>query len=152
MRATGLTHGPFYNHFASKEALMSECVAHAAKKSIEDIDSSGATAKGMRSYLDSYLSAAHRDFPEEGCIVAALSSDVAREPSVKATLTDHIKTMIDRLSRHVPGPTKRTSRKQALTALSTMIGALVLSRAVDNADLSEDVLASVRESIKSQLK
>src|ERR1700710_2290938 len=78
MRATGLTHGPFYNHFASKEALMAQSIEHASAKALADIDSAAAAA-GLQNYLQMYLSTAHRDAPETGCLMAALGPEIGRE-------------------------------------------------------------------------
>src|SRR5471030_3162784 len=63
MKETGLTHGPFYNHFASKEALIAESLAHITCKSLEGIDEVSPDAAGKAAYLASYLSEGHRDAP-----------------------------------------------------------------------------------------
>src|SRR6266404_3508417 len=89
MKATGLTHGPFYNHFASKEALMAASIEHASAKSLADLDARKASADQMIAYVETYLSAAHRDAPGAGCLMAALASEIRQEPAVRASFTTH---------------------------------------------------------------
>ena len=74
MKATGLTHGPFYNHFESKEALMAECIAHSGEAALAYLDETGKTPEGMRAYVRSYLSPEHRDSRADGCLVAAFAA------------------------------------------------------------------------------
>ena len=68
MKSTGLTHGPFYNHFESKEALMAECITHSAADALVELDAAGQTPEGMRAYVRDYMSHEHRDARAEGCL------------------------------------------------------------------------------------
>ena len=140
MKATGLTHGPFYNHFASKEALMAESLAHASGKSLEGMASVSADAAGKETYLRGYLSAAHRDAPGEGCLIAALGSEVVREPGVRAVFTAHVRSALEQMAARFPWSSKRNARRDAIRALSAMTGAMMLARAVDDEGLSEEIL------------
>src|ERR1700721_516319 len=63
MQATGLTHGPFYNHFESKEGLMVEAVQHASEEGLEALEAAPHSEKGKRDFMSRYLSPAHRDCP-----------------------------------------------------------------------------------------
>src|SRR5260370_42113861 len=63
MQATGLTHGPFYNHFPSKEALMADSVEHGLKSALAGVEQVGSSPTRKAEYLDSYLSTAHRSAP-----------------------------------------------------------------------------------------
>src|ERR1700761_7236777 len=75
MKAAGLTHGPFYNHFASKEALMSEALTREMELNTSQIASYPATEKGREKYVSEYLSRAHRDDCAGGCTVSALAAE-----------------------------------------------------------------------------
>lgn len=140
MKETGLTHGPFYNHFASKEALMAESFLHAARVSGELMASKTPDAAGKSAYLAAYLSPAHRDAPGSGCPIAALSTEIARAPGVRGAYTTHIRGMIARLATYFPWSSKRHARRDAIAALSAIVGALTLARAVDDEELSDEIL------------
>ena len=148
MKATGLTHVPFYNHFASKEALMAESVAHAAAASSAAMEPAKHSAEGMLDYVQDYLSESHRDDPGHGCLMSALGSEVCRVPAVRAGFTDHVRSSIASLAAHFPWPAKRHARRDAIRMLSAMVGAVTLARAVDDAALSEEILREVRSQFK----
>src|SRR5882762_2728150 len=76
MQATGLTHGPFYNHFPSKEDLMAKSLEHGMQSTLAGIDQVGNSAKKTAKYLDQYLTAAHRDAPGKVCTMAAFAADI----------------------------------------------------------------------------
>ena len=140
MKATGLTHGPFYNHFPSKESLMAEAIRHASEAALKELEATPSSEAGKRAYRSNYLSAAHRDHPEDGCLLAALPSEIAREPAVKSAVTNYVKTKIDMMSSHFPWTTRRKARGETIRMLVSMVGALVLARAVDDDDLSREIL------------
>ena len=95
MKAAGLTHGAFYAHFPSKGALAAEAVARAFAQSEDRIYASATDATDpKRAFLDSYLSSAHRDRPGEGCAIAALGPEIARDPAVRGPFTEEVKRMI----------------------------------------------------------
>jgi TetR/AcrR family transcriptional repressor of nem operon len=140
MQATGLTHGPFYNHFTCKEALMVEAVQHASAEGLTALEATPRSEKGKREFMSRYLSPAHRDCPEDGCLIAALASDIAREPAVRTAMTAHVKAMIAKMSSHFPWKKGRSARGETIRAMSCALGALILARAVDDDDLSEEIL------------
>jgi TetR/AcrR family transcriptional repressor of nem operon len=140
MKEAGLTHGPFYNHFESKEALVAESLACVSHKVLEGIDATTPDAKGKAGYLAAYLSEAHRDSPGAGCPVAALAPEIAREPGVRGTFTTHIRSTLERLATHFPWSSKKNARREAILAISAMAGALMLARAVDDEALSKEIL------------
>lgn len=150
MKVAGLTHGGFYGHFASKEDLMAQACEHALKGSLERLQQAAAHGGGdaLSDIATAYLSPTHRDRPGEGCALAALGAEAARHNSpVRGAFTQNVRCVVDVLSRLLPGGSKRKKRERALTIYASMIGAIVLARSVDDADLSEDALKSVLASI-----
>lgn len=150
MKSAGLTHGGFYGNFASKEALLAEACTRALEQSLEAmkkaIDGSG--EKALSAIAAAYLSPTHRDRPGEGCAIAALGAEAARHDSaVRGAFSQGVRSMVDALTGQLPGKSKRAKRERVLAILASMIGGLVLSRAVDDAELSDEVLQSVLASI-----
>ena len=140
MKATGLTHGPFYNHFASKEALIAECFAHAAGQKLAEQAEASRTPEGRAAWADAYLSAEHRDQPGDGCLLAALAGDAAREPAVRPELTAYLKESLNRGEGVAP-------RDEVLRRAAMMVGAVILARAVEDAELSAELLAAARKGV-----
>jgi TetR/AcrR family transcriptional regulator, transcriptional repressor for nem operon len=150
MKSVGLTHGGFYGNFASKEDLMVQACARALEGSLDTLQK--AVDRGGESALSvvasTYLSPAHRDRPGEGCALAALGGEAARHDSrVRGAFTKNVHSVVDLLTRLVPSKSKRAKRERALAIYATMVGAMVLARAIDDADLSEEMLQSALASI-----
>ena len=146
MKAVGLTHGPFYNHFESKQALVAEAVAHGMAQGIKKLEQQPGTAQGRRNFLDFYLSGAHAADCADGCTVAALAVEIAREPAFAKTFTEKLKLTIDALSSRFPwGRNRRQARAAAIHAYASMIGAVILARAVDDPALSREILQETRK-------
>lgn len=99
MKATGLTHGSFYNHFDSKEDLLAEAFAHASKQSMAALANFSSSEEGKQAMLREYLSAEHRDDPENGCIMAALATDFQTQPKTRLVVTRHIRSLIRKVRR-----------------------------------------------------
>ncbi len=153
MKAAGMTHGGFYGHFASKEDLM----AHAVERSMEGgralaeqlaAGAAGRPGGALAAVADWYLSCRHRDEMGEGCAVAALGADAARQgPGVRQAITRGIRSFTERLARLVPGGTEAERRQKALATYATLVGALVLARAADDDALSREVLEAARAAL-----
>ena len=148
MKATGLTHGPFYNHFASKEALMAEALSDLSSRTQADFDRILAE-QGIAAYLDLYLSRRHVDSAGAGCLMTALAADSAKEPATRGPFTAHVKGVIDRLMRALPGKRRAEAdaRAAAMLAQAAMVGAVTLARAVDDPVLGDEILAATRQQL-----
>jgi TetR/AcrR family transcriptional regulator, transcriptional repressor for nem operon len=152
MATAGLTHGGFYRHFESKDALVAQACAAAFTQRLADMDDAVETTDNAeaarRAWLEYYLSPAHRDAPENGCATAALAGDVARAPegaALRDAYLDGLRKMIEKTERLGNRPADPEAREQeVLVELATAVGALVLSRATAGDDLSERLLDTVR--------
>ncbi|MCW2240145.1 TetR/AcrR family transcriptional regulator [Azospirillum canadense] len=145
MKEAGLTHGGFYGHFASKDDLAAEACATAMSGAAERWATLAEEkpAEALATITGNYLSARHRDNITKGCPIATLGGDVVRQPeSVRRAFTDGLRPFIEVLAKLVPGETEEERHAQALAALSELIGAVILSRAVDDPGLSDAILAA----------
>jgi TetR/AcrR family transcriptional repressor of nem operon len=147
MQATGLTHGPFYNHFPSKDALMAESVEHGLKSTLAGLEQVGNSPRKTGEYLDRYLSTAHRDAPAKGCTMAALAADIRQQSEVKGTFTAYAKAIIEKMVSNFSWPSKRSARGDSIRMLSAMVGALILARAVDDEAFSKEILRETRRGL-----
>lgn len=147
MQAAGLTHGAFYGHFDSKEALMHEALAYEPTAA----PSGGrkqAAAQSAAEFADSYLSTRHRDDPGGGCSVAGLGAEAARgSAELRATLTETVRGAIERFSAASPGTSAAQRRRAAIASYAAMVGAIVIARVVDDEKLSREILSTTRKSI-----
>jgi TetR/AcrR family transcriptional regulator, transcriptional repressor for nem operon len=141
MKEAGLTHGGFYAHFASREAMLAEAADRAGAEAVAASTRVAATAppeQAMQRLLHAYLSKEHVESVEMGCPVAALGSEMPRQaPEVRRAATRRIKEMIDVVARQSSDWGQPGAHEHALVTVATMVGALVLARAVDDARLSD---------------
>ncbi len=141
MKEVGLTHGGFYAHFASREAMLAEAADRAGAESVATLTRVAAAAppqEALPAMIRAYLSKEHVDGVETGCPVAALGSETPRQaPKVRRAATRRIKEMIDVVARHSPDQGDPGVYEHALVTVATMVGALVLARAVDDPKLSK---------------
>lgn len=147
MQEIGLTHGGFYAHFESKEALVAEACASGQSETVKQlfgVAEKAAPGKKLQAILDNYLTPAHRDNPASGCTIPALAAEIAREPAeVRHAFTQSIRALLARLKPLMPdnGPHTTDERTdEALALLSGMAGAVLLARAVDDPALSDRIL------------
>lgn len=148
MKRSGLTHGGFYAHFASRDALLAEALARAGedsrarvRQSMEARQAKGASA--FAALVESYLSDAHLAGPDRGCPVAALASEMARQsPDVREAAAVRIESLVELVRATLP-PGSATETAAIVT--SQMVGALQLARALgDNAKGRRHLAASRR--------
>ena len=141
MKKVGLTHGGFYAHFASREAMLAEAADRAGAESLATLTRVAAAAppqEALGAMIRAYLSKEHVADAETGCPVAALGSETPRQTSrVRRAATRRIKEMIDVVARYWPDQGEPRVYEHALVTVATMVGALVLARAVDDPKLSE---------------
>jgi len=143
MKDAGLTHGGFYAHFDSREAMLAEAADRAGADAIAAsarIAGSASPRRALSELVRAYLSKAHADDLENGCPVAALGSEMPRQaPEVRRAATRRIKEMVDLVARQSPDWDSRRAHERALVTTATMVGALILSRAVDDTKLSDAI-------------
>jgi TetR/AcrR family transcriptional regulator, transcriptional repressor for nem operon len=160
MAAAGLTHGGFYKHFASKEALLAEAAAgaFAARSTALDdlVETAPDPATARARFIAGYLSTSHRDRPGDGCAGVALAADVARRRA-DDPLHDAYVAGVTRLADTLhalrsgesgaPAPAAPGNRRdpEALAELATLVGAQVLARATAGHPISEQFLDAARD-------
>jgi TetR/AcrR family transcriptional regulator, transcriptional repressor for nem operon len=155
MKAAGLTHGGFYGHFASKEDLAAEACGHALDTSLQkwSAEIEKAPDEAFSKIVHNYLSEAHRNGPGSGCLVAALGSDLGRQgPPIRRMVTEGIHAFVGQLMLLLPGKSKSARRRKALSDFAAMVGAVTIARAVDDPELSKDVLAAVASLLSDSSK
>jgi TetR/AcrR family transcriptional repressor of nem operon len=153
MKEAGLTHGGFYAHFPSKTALLAEAADHACDEGVgrlHKLTEAVPAEDALDTIIDYYLSDAHVATQEHGCSLAALASEVPRqEPEIRRAATRNIKKMLEVVEGHMPGEKKaRRRREKAMAALGSLVGTLILARAVEDEELS----TSLRDATKKLLR
>jgi TetR/AcrR family transcriptional repressor of nem operon len=139
-RAAGLTHGGFYGHFKSKDDLAAEACSRGRRDTWADW-SDAPPAERLAGIVRNYLTPRHRDDRGNGCLFAALGSDIARQPKpVRHAFTERFRAKVDVLKGLLPGRSAAARRRKALATMAGLVGALTLSRAVDDPALSEEIL------------
>jgi TetR/AcrR family transcriptional repressor of nem operon len=151
MKEAGLTHGGFYAHFDSREALVIEAFAYAMDRSTErwrKLAEATPPEKRMATIVNSYLTPLHRDDPGHGCAVPTLGAEIAREsPKTRKAFAAKLEQMVDMLAEQIPDVPRKAARKQAMATIATMMGTLVLARVAGNGEFSDEVLAAGRDAV-----
>ncbi len=141
MKEAGLTHGGFYAHFASRDEMLAEAASLAGAETIAIVEQVFAKApkeQRLWALMNAYLSSEHTANIEMGCALAALGSEMHRQaPEVRAASTRRIKEMIRLVQDQLPDQSQSTAHDAALLMISTMVGTLMLARAVDDPELSD---------------
>nr|WP_314547165.1 TetR/AcrR family transcriptional regulator [uncultured Massilia sp.] len=145
MKALGLTHGGFYAHFASKDALVEASLESAVDQAFERWPEPRDTEE-FSAFVASYLSPEHRDQPDEGCPLPSLCAELGLRGSPSATSD----IMVQRMTKRLEGADLRSSGPdRSLVALAAMVGAITLARAVKDPAASDQILAAVRSAIRA---
>ena len=151
MARAGLTHGGFYAHFPSKDALVKEAIGTMfadARRRTATIDAQGDPRAVLRAYVDFYLSPAHRDGRDRGCPLPTLSGDFARsKPETRERFGAGVVGIASRLAAPLDQLGFASPDAEAHALLAQLVGGVALARAVGNAELSDALLADTRASI-----
>jgi AcrR family transcriptional regulator len=148
MKALNLTHGGFYSHFRSKDELVEKALQAAAAELDAHCDTLFSQEQPLDAFIDSYLSEWHQSSPSEGCPLPTMSSELGLRGQHSAT-TDVI--LGARLKQIETALGNGDGDEQSLVMMSTLVGALVLARSVQDAQLALRILDVVRESLKAQI-
>lgn len=141
MSDAGLTNGAFYAHFASKEDLVANVLAHQLRAQRRSLGSQPADRAGLEAFIRFYLSPLHRDQRPEGCPAAALLDEIARRPAAtRQVFTDELTAEIDDIASRLDPTDVEAARTDALTLFALMVGTLQIARAVTDRDLSDRLL------------
>jgi TetR/AcrR family transcriptional repressor of nem operon len=151
MKGAGLTQGAFYKQFASKEDL----AAQASRRALESAFNRWSAAIAatpedpLGAVMAFYLSMGHREKKMDGCPLVALASDAARQGSeVKASFEAGIKAHLEVLGRLIAETKDSEAKGKAMAVLSMMVGAVTLSRVVNDPDLAQAFLVTAAEQIR----
>ncbi len=155
MAQAGLTHGAFYGHFSSKEALAAEACTLAFDQSgqrwHDRLARHGSDKSARRrDFVTRYASRQHRDAAGTGCPAAALATDMVHSHfsgPVRASFAAGLSRLVDRLSEFMSVRKQRSQREEALSTLATLVGAVVLARATKGHAISDEVLKSVQKTL-----
>jgi TetR/AcrR family transcriptional regulator, transcriptional repressor for nem operon len=143
-KGANLTHGAVYSQFGSKEAVAAEAIRLAfqgSKRRWQRLVERKGGEKALAAIVAEYLSRTHRDAVGQGCVVAALGGEVARQPqSVRTAFTEELKAGLEFLAGLMPGDDPAHRYEDAIAAFVSMAGALTLARAVNDEPLSEQIL------------
>jgi TetR/AcrR family transcriptional regulator, transcriptional repressor for nem operon len=156
MQAAGLTHGGFYKHFDSRDDLVAAALDRTFAESQEG---AAAVLDGaedpLAAFVDWYVSAEHRDDPGSGCSVVALGGEIARaEARLRGAYTSQVRRYLAQLEQLLGERDPDTdagpeTRREAIALLSTLVGAVLVARAVDDPALSDEIIEDVRAAARS---
>lgn len=151
MKEAGLTHGAFYAHFASREAMLAEAADRAGAESnalAASVIASALPEQSLQALMHMYLSKEHLESIETGCPISALGSEMPRQsPEVRLAATRRIKEVIDLIARQYPDWGQPSAHQRALVTLATMVGTLTLARAVNDSALSDALCSATLKSL-----
>ena len=141
MKDAGLTNGAFYAHFGSKDDLIARVLAEQLREQAVTYGDVDTGREGLEELLKDYLSAEHRDSRREGCPSAALLGEVARSsPQARAAYTEGVVRLADAVAAHLDPRSPRRLRARMLGVLATLVGTIQLARALDDPELSDQLL------------
>jgi TetR/AcrR family transcriptional repressor of nem operon len=152
MEQAGLTHGGFYAHFASRDAMLAEAIDRAAADSLDQLAKAPDAApehEALAAVVSAYLSDAHLVAPRSGCTVAALGSETRRQtPEVRRVATRRVRELADLIARQLPGWGEPGAHEDALGVMSCLVGSLIIARLVDDPALADAVRAAAARTIE----
>ena len=147
MKALGLTHGGFYAHFKSKDELVEEALRCAADEASEYTRDAFSQEQALAAFVDLYLSETHRDTPEKGCPLPTMAAELGQRSQPSAITDKLLLARLAAVENALPGT---GSDMNSVVILSTMVGALLLSRSTQDPALSTRILETARDWLKQQ--
>jgi AcrR family transcriptional regulator len=145
MKALGLTHGGFYSHFKSKDELVEKALQAAGDEVDVVCAELFAQDRPLEAFINTYLSQWHQTSPHEGCPLPTMSSELGMRgqpsPTSDAVLSARLRQIQDTLEG-------QDAAERSIVIMSTLVGALLLSRSVENPELARQILDITRESLK----
>lgn len=155
MARAGLTHGGFYAHFGSRDALVAKAVAETFRDGAALLDRAlkgRPPREALARYIDLYLSPRHRDAPEAGCPLPSLAGDLPRlGAEARASFAAGVERLTARVRSLLEAAAVADAEALAPSVLSEMVGAMALARAVPDAQASDAILARSREALRRRL-
>ncbi|MGY9036336.1 MAG: TetR/AcrR family transcriptional regulator [Rhodobacterales bacterium] len=151
MKSAGMTHGGFYKQFKSKDNLIEEACTVAIEENLQfwERASTGANGASLEALFAAYLSPTHSDLRDTGCLLAALGADAPRSTGpIRQVFGRAINAYSAVLERLLPDVAARNKRQQSLAVLSQMVGALILSRAVEDDAFRREILEATVEGLQ----
>jgi TetR/AcrR family transcriptional repressor of nem operon len=149
MKEAGLTHGGFYAHFNSRDALLIEAFGYAMDHSNahwRTVTQQMPPDKRLARIVETYLTPGHRDNPGNGCAITSLGAEIAREaPRTRRAFAAKLDQMIEIMADQGQGVPRKTARKRATGTLATILGALILARIAGSGEASDEILDAGRE-------
>ncbi|CRM21275.1 TetR/AcrR family transcriptional regulator [Pseudomonas sp. 25 R 14] len=146
MKALNLTHGGFYAHFKSKDELVEKALQAAATELDAHCEMLFSQERPLEAFIDSYLSEWHHTSPDQGCPLPTMSSELGQRGQQSPTTDAVLDARLKQIETALASP---SADEQSLVIMSTLVGALVLARSVDNPELATRILDVVRESLKT---
>jgi len=146
MKSLNLTHGGFYAHFRSKDELVEKALQEAAAQLDEHCKKLFSQQRPLEAFIDSYLSQWHQTSPHEGCPLPTMSSELGLRGQNSRTTDEVLNARLKQVEAALESP---NAREQGLVLMSTLVGALVLARSVESAELATRILDVVRGSLKA---
>lgn len=151
MKASGLTHGGFYKHFASKDDLFVEAIEESVREMGVKLSSFAKQAprgEAWKEIVKKYLSLEHCDNPGAGCPIAALAPDITRTPPAsRKKMRGSVESYKKQLSEFMPGSTPAEKKKNFALIFTAMVGALTVARTMSTRAEKEELLGLVRRSL-----
>jgi TetR/AcrR family transcriptional regulator, transcriptional repressor for nem operon len=154
MKEAGLTHGGFYRHFDSREQLIAEAAQRALTQGSAWTVAAGQLGgkRGLAALIDGYLSTWHRDHPEAGCGVAGVAADAARAGGpAQASYSRQVKECLAVIADLTGNPDHQAAEREAVLTLSALVGAICIARAVNDPDLSEQIMTQAAAALKQRI-
>ncbi|MDY0835417.1 TetR/AcrR family transcriptional regulator [Pseudomonas sp. SED1] len=148
MKALNLTHGGFYAHFKSKDELVEKALQAAAAELDAHCEKLFSQERPLEAFIDSYLSEWHQTSPDQGCPLTTMSSEMGLRGQHSRTTDEVLNARLKQVEAALGSP---NAGQQSLVLMSTLVGALVLSRSVESAELATRILDGVRGCLKAEV-